>query len=77
MTQEHGTLDADIASRPATGPQQTLLGGVHLAPVGERAGLSQPRHGLEKGDTGSARPVPGDAAQGFISAVDVSRLAIA
>jgi hypothetical protein len=39
ILQHHGAGDGDIAGRPLAGPEQTLLGGVHLAPVGERAGL--------------------------------------
>jgi hypothetical protein len=62
MPQEHSALDSDIASRPHTWPERTLLGGMHLAPVGERAALCQPQLRLTEGDTGRPRPLPGDAA---------------
>jgi hypothetical protein len=61
-TQQHSALNGDIAGRPPTGPERTLLSGMHLAPVGERAGLKQPMLSLVEGDTSGPRPVPGDAA---------------
>jgi hypothetical protein len=38
ILQHHRALDGEIASHPLAGPERILLSGVHLAPVGERAG---------------------------------------
>ena len=62
MLQHHGALDGGIAGHPLAGPERTLLGGVHIAPVGDRAGRQQPIPGLVEGDTSGPGPVSADAA---------------